>query len=192
MKIIQQKEFSSILFDTLFGLILFFGLDSFLDIRGVSPFIFYLFSTIILIHWWLIFKSADDAFDEEVTDSAVDLAFGIVYIVLIEYIVLNAKLFSMTTATGYLLILLSVDLIWALAWRYIGKWNTTDKKKIQRMEKELDHNIQINLAAIAVFSLLIILEQSLSPALFITGFIILYIVYIIATFKTKIIDLKIF
>jgi hypothetical protein len=192
MKIIQQKEFSSILFDTLFGLILFFGLDSFLDIRGALPFVFYLFSTIILIHWWLIFKSADDAFDEEVTDSAVDLAFGIVYVVLIEYIVLNAKLFSMMAATGYLLILLSVDLIWALAWRYIGKWSTKDKEKIKRMEKELDHNIRINLAIIAAFSLLIILAQFLSPVLFVIIFIVLYIAYIIATFKTKIIDLKIF
>ena len=43
MKIIEQIEFSSVLFDTLFGLILFFSLDSFLEIKGIAPFIFYLF-----------------------------------------------------------------------------------------------------------------------------------------------------
>jgi len=78
MKIIEQIGFSSVLFDTLFGLILFFSLDSFLVIKGAASFIFYLFSTIIIIHWWLVFKSADDAFEEEVTDSAVDLIFGII------------------------------------------------------------------------------------------------------------------
>lgn len=192
MKIIQQIEFSTVLFDTLFGLILFFCLDSFLEIRGVLPFIFYLFSVVILVHWWLVFKSADDAFNEEVTDSAVDLLFGIIYIILIEYIVLNAKLFATTTATWFLVSLLIVDLIWALIWRYVGKWHTENKEKIKCMEKELDHNIQINSIMILVFIFLIIIAQFLSPALYIFGFIILYLIYIIITFQKKIIDLRIF
>lgn len=192
MKIIQQIEFSTVLFDTLFGLILFFCLDSFLEIRGVLPFIFYLFSVVILVHWWLVFKSADDAFNEEVTDSAVDLLFGIIYIILIEYIVLNAKLFATTTATWFLVSLLIVDLIWALIWRYVGKWHTENKEKIKCMEKELNHNIQINSIMILVFIFLIIIAQFLSPALYIFGFIILYLIYIIITFQKKIIDLRIF
>jgi hypothetical protein len=192
MKIIQQKEFSSILFDTLFGLILFFGLDSFMDIHGLLPFIFYIFSTFILIHWWLVFKSADDAFSEEVTDSAVDLVFGIIYIILIEYIILNAKLFSVAGATTYLIALLAVDLVWALAWRYVGNWNTTDRVKIKSMEKELNHNIRVNCVAIVVFGLLLTLAPALSSAIYIATFIIFYILYVVATFKTKIIDLRIF
>ncbi len=192
MKIIQQIEFSTVLFDTLFGLILFFCLDSFLDIKGVLPFVFYLFSIIVLVHWWLIFKSADDAFSDEVTDSAVDLLFGIVYIVLIEYIILNAKLFATMTATWFLISLLILDLAWALVWRYVGKWHTTKKEKIKSMEKELDQNILVDSALIAIFIFLAIMAQFLSPAAYVIGFIIFYLLYIVVTFKTKIIDLRIF
>ncbi|HRY91580.1 MAG TPA: hypothetical protein P5229_04545 [Candidatus Gracilibacteria bacterium] len=75
MKAVQQIEFASVFFDTLFGLVLYFSLDSFLDITDPVHFIFYIFSAIILVHWWLIFKSCDDMFDKEVTDSALDLIF---------------------------------------------------------------------------------------------------------------------
>jgi len=163
-----------------------------MDIHGLLPFIFYIFSTFILIHWWLVFKSADDAFSEEVTDSAVDLVFGIIYIILIEYIILNAKLFSVAGATTYLIALLAVDLVWALAWRYVGNWNTTDRVKIKSMEKELNHNIRVNCVAIVVFGLLLTLAPALSSAIYIATFIIFYILYVVATFKTKIIDLRIF
>jgi hypothetical protein len=192
MKIFEQIGFSSVLFDTLFGLILFFSLDSFLEIKGIFPFVFYLFSTVIIIHWWLVFKSADDAFGEEVTDSAVDLVFGIIYVILIEYIILNAKLFAVTAATSFLIALLAVDLVWALLWRYIGQWDTIDKEKIKRMEKELDHNIRIDSIAIVIFVFLTAIAQFLSPALYIIGFIAFYLFYIIITFQKKIIDLRIF
>jgi hypothetical protein len=192
MKIIQQIGFSTILFDSLFGLILFFCLDSFLEIKGVFPFVFYLFSIIILVHWWLVFKSADDAFEEEVTDSAVDLVFGIIYIILIEYIILNAKTFAITSATWFLIALLAVDFLWALIWRYVGEWHTKNKEKVKSMEKELDHNIVVDLVMIALFALLALSSAYLSPAPYIISFIVLYIVYIIITFKTKIIDLRIF
>ena len=44
MKAVQQIEFSSVFFDTLFGLVLYFSLDSFLDITDPVHFIFYIFS----------------------------------------------------------------------------------------------------------------------------------------------------
>lgn len=192
MKIVQQIDFSSVLFDSLFGLILFFCLDSFLEIKGVLPFIFYIFSIVILVHWWLNFKSSDDAFGEEVTNSAVDLVFGIIYVILIEYIILNAKLFAVTTATWFLISLLAMDLLWALIWRYVGKWNTIDKEKMKRMEKELDHTILVDSSAVAIFIFLVMMAQFLPLPFSVASFIILYIIYIIATFKTKIIDLRIF
>lgn len=192
MKIIQQIGFSTVLFDSLFGLILFFCLDSFLEIKGVLPFIFYIFSVVILVHWWLIFKSADDAFDEEVTDSAVDLIFGIIYVILIEYIILNAKLFAITASAWFLISLLAIDLIWALIWRYVGEWQTKNKGKIKLMEKELDHNIWINSLMLFVFSFLIIISQFLPVAVYVLSFIVSYVIYIVVTFEKKIIDLRIF
>ncbi len=77
----QQFSFSSLLFDTLFGLIVFFGLDSFLEIKEPIAFAFYIFSNIILIHWWLLFKSVDDTFGKEVENSVTDLLFGLVYVI---------------------------------------------------------------------------------------------------------------
>lgn len=192
MKIAQQIAFSSILFDSLFGLILFFGLDSFAEIKGGLPFTFYLFSTIILVHWWLIFKSADDAFSEEVTDSAVDIVFGIIYVILVEYIILSSKVFNVVAATGYLVALLAVDLVWALAWRYVGEWNTKSKPRIKRMEKELGHNIYLNFFTILTFAALAVLSLVISAEIYVLLFIILYSLYIIFTFRTKIIDLRIF
>jgi len=127
-----------------------------------------------------------------VTDSAVDLVFGIIYVILIEYIILNAKLFSVTTATSFLVALLAVDLIWALIWRYAGQWTTVDKEKIRRREKELDNNIHINAAMILVFIFLMLMTQFLSSGLYIAGFIAFYLIYIVVTFQKKIIDLRIF
>jgi len=192
MKIAEQIGFSSILFDSLFGLILFFGLDSFSAVGGGLPFVFYLFSTIILVHWWLTFKSADDAFDKEVTDSAVDLVFGIIYVILVEYIILSSKVFNLMAATGFLLALLIVDLVWALAWRYVGEWNTKDKYRIAQMEKELDHNILLNISTIIIFAVLFIVCPLVSAEIYVPLFMILYSIYIVFTFKTKIIDLRIF
>src|SRR5665647_1639557 len=114
----QQINFSSILFDTIFGLIIFFSLDSILDVKGTTNFIFYIFTLIIVVHWWLIFKSADDAFAEEVTDSAADLVFGIIYVILLEYVVLYSKTANFKISTAFLISLLVIDLIWTLTWRY--------------------------------------------------------------------------
>ncbi len=188
----QQIGFSTLLFDTLFGLVLFFGLDSFLDITSAPHFIFYMFATIILVHWWLTFKSADDAFSGEVQDSTADLLFGIIYLILIEYIILYAKTFQYSMVTWFLLALLSVDLVWALIWRFVGSWDTKKRSAIVIMERELIHNIVINGVAIVLFSILGALHAVLSSASYVLAFVLLYLFYIFLTFKTKILDLKIF
>jgi hypothetical protein len=190
--ITQQMQFSSLLFDTLFGLILFFNLDSLLEITRGSQLIFYLFTMIILVHWWLIFRSADDAFGEEVANSATDLLFGLVYLVLLDLIILLAKTLAYDQVVILLLALLIIDLAWILVWRYVGRWETTGREKIKTMEHELNSNLKINLLMIAVFLLLFLTLSHLSLPLFIFLFILGYLIYIILTFKYKIIDLKIF
>jgi hypothetical protein len=91
----SQLDFSSVLFDSLFGLILFFSFDSFLDVAGVPNFILYVFSIVILVHWWLLFKSVDDILKTEVTNSVVDIIFGIVDIILLVFITIYSKYFNM-------------------------------------------------------------------------------------------------
>jgi len=67
-----------------------------------------------------------------------------------------------------------------------------DKEKIRLMERELNNNILINSAAIVIFIFLMIMAQFLSADAYIFWFIILYLIYIVSTFKSKIIDLRIF
>lgn len=189
----EQIEFSNLLFDALFGLVLFFGIDSFLEINQPLYFIFYLFSIIIVIHWWLEFKAADDAFEKEVTNSALDLIVGIVEIVLIEYIVLMARSYNHIAATIFLISLLVVDIIWTVVWRYIGKWRTTEPGLIKSMEQELDNNLKADLITLVLLILfMLFVAPYISFAGFVVGFILIYLFFIIQTFRLKIIDIKFF
>jgi len=191
-KKVQQVEFSSVLFDTLFGLVLFFSLDSFRDIHSPIHFVFYLFSLIVVIHWWLIFKTSDDAFGTEVTDSGLDLVIGIVELILIEYIVLMARSFDYLMTGWFLVALLMVDLIWTLIWRYLGRWKTTNSQVIKRMEQELVGNQRVVSVGLAMFGLLMAISQFVAPAVYVMGFVILYLVFVVLTFRHKIIDIKVF
>lgn len=189
---ISQLEFSSVFFDTLFGLVLFFGLDSFLDVKSVAAFVFYVAATVIVVHWWLLFKSADDAFSEEVTDSAVDLIFGIVDVILIDYVILLAKIFDYRDATGYLIALLVIDFLWAFVWRYVGTWNTKSEEKIRFMEHELRRTMVIDFAGALLFGILLLGSGFMGAGVFVGLFVILYILYVFLSFKEKVIDLRLF
>ncbi len=194
MKIIRNEQiaFSNILFDTLFGLVLYFSIDSILDIKNYTSLLFYLFGMIILIHWWIMFKASDDAYSEEVTDSGLDLIIGIIQVIFIDFIVLSSRSSDYILATKFLIALLSVDLLWAIVWLYIGEWHTKDIVKINLMEKELKNNIKIDSIAFILFILFLIIFQSVAFLFFIIGFILIYIIYIILSFKYKIIDIDFF
>lgn len=192
VKEINQWDFSSLLFDTLFGLVLFFSLDSFLEITQPVHFIVYLFTTIILIHWWLLFKSADDIFDNEVTNSATDTVFGIGYIIIIEFIILYAKNFDLAKTVLFTIALLGLDLLWALTWRYVGEWRTKNRYHITVMERELSTTIRLNLMFLMLLTLLFIGIPLLSNWLIVAIYITVYLGYVYKTFKRKIIDIRFF
>lgn len=192
LKEISQLEFSSVLFDTLFGLIIFFGLDSFLEVKTLSHLFFYILATVIVVHWWLYFKSADDTFGEEVTDSAVDLVFGIIYIIIIDYIILLAKDFNYQAAIGFLVALYVVDMIWSLAWLYIGQWRTKDPEKIKLMETELKNSAVTDIMGIVFFGFLFIIGSTIPASSFVFLAIFLYLIYIIISFKKQLVSLAIF
>lgn len=188
----QQLEFTTLLFDALFGLILFFGIDAFLEVKDFSHFIFYLSANIILIHWWLIFKSAYDIFGNEVINSATHIVFGIIEIILIDYLILFSTTFQYIAATQYLLALFAVDFIWAVIWRYVGHWQTKDTQRIKAMECELDNNLRANALMIVLFSLLLYFSSFLSSNVYLAAFIAIYLAHIVFTFKKHIIDIRIF
>ena len=187
-----QKSFDTVLFDTLFGLILFFNIDLFIDIKDTNHLIWYLFSFFVAIHWWLAFKSSDDAFGSEVNSSFVDIIFGIIYIIFIDYAILLARNYDYMGSSLFILAVIFMDFLWALVWKCFGKWSTKNKIRITLMEDELTHTLWAD--AIGMFSIVMLLVINavfmFTATQFIQAMILLYAIYVVLTFKLDIIDLK--
>lgn len=192
LKIFNQLDFSTLLFDTLFGLVLFYSFDSLLDIKSPLNFIFYLFSTIIVVHWWLMFKSADDIYAEEVADSAADLVIGILEVIFLDYVVIISRGATFTNAIYYLFALFILDLGWAFIWRFVGVWRTTNTERIGFMQGRLNKNIYIDIFMILGLSCLIATQNLFSPLLFSIVYMALYCLYMAFTFIYKVVDIDIF
>lgn len=189
-KVVHQVEFSAVLFDTLFGLNLFYGFDSFFEIKEILPFVMYLFSMFILLHWWLLFKATDDLLAEEVSNSALDTIFGLIDIILIYYIILLASKFMYKEMVLFIVLLLLADLLWALIWRFAGKWQTKSFKDIKAKEHELNTTITIDSVIVALFLALFFSFSYLSILQFCLLMVAVYIAYIILTFRFEIADIK--
>jgi hypothetical protein len=193
-KITNQINFSSLLFDTLFGVILFFSLDNLLNIKSPAHFILYLASSLILIHWWLIFKSEDDIFKTEISNSAINLIFRVIYLIFIEYNILMSQTFEYQQALYYLIGIFVVDLVWGYLWKYIGKWETKDYRRIKAMNRELDGSIILNAFFITLFGLLGIINIAfhINELVFVLAYVGIYMIFVTATFKYKLIDIKVY
>jgi len=187
----HQIEFPTILYETIFGLIIYFNLDSFTKIKNPLHFIFFFTSFILVIHWWLMFEAAADQFGEETRGSALNLSLNIIYLTLINYIVQFAAIFEYYKANVFLFILLIGDILWALIWKYIKPWKRIkDLTRIKEMSLELTKIIKSDLMLITPVTFLIIIGKSTSPIYFVSVFTIAYFLYIFITFKWKIIDLR--
>jgi hypothetical protein len=189
-----QKSFDTVLFDTLFGLILFFNIDLFIDIKDTYHLIWYLFSFFVVIHWWLEFKSADDAFGSEVDNSFVDIIFGIIYIIFIDYAILLARNYDYIGSSFFILAVIFMDFLWALVWKCFGKWSTKNKVRIKSMEDELTHTLWAD--SIGIFSIVLLFCLNvilvLSSVQFMIAMMVFYIIFVVLTFRLHIIDLKLY
>jgi hypothetical protein len=187
---INQFEFASILYDTLFGLILFFSLEAFLDINNPVHFVFYIFTNVIIIHWWLLFKAASDTF-AETRRSALFIFFNIIYIIFLELMAMYAKLFDYVNCAFFLVLIIFVDLLWVFLVKYVHKWKTADYAGLQKIKKETNNIFKADLLMIVPLFVILALSPLLSPTVFVAFFIIIYLFYILLSFILKIIDLKI-
>lgn len=186
----RQSEFSPILFDMLFGLLLFLGIDSFFDIRGTAHFAFYLASTLVVLHWWLKYKAADDAYGLEVNNSALDLLFGISEIALLQMALLAAAQAEYAAAITYFAMPLLLESVWALLWRFFGKWKGSSAKRVRYVKQELDDTIFLNLGAAFVLGAVVVLSPLMTAPDVILSFILAYAVYVAMTYRYEIIDVK--
>ncbi|MCX6743625.1 MAG: hypothetical protein NT116_05320 [Candidatus Parcubacteria bacterium] len=187
----EQFQFANLLFDSLFGLVIYFSLDSFLEIKEPLHLIFYLFTLIVVIHWWLMFKSASEMFGKITQRSALNIVLNIIYIILLQYYILMAAEFSYNEAIIFVFILILIDILWCLMWAKILPQRAKGHSNLPIMLVEIFNIIKTNLVLVFALLFLIIANKFLVAPLYIFIFIAVYIVYIIMTFKYEIIDLDI-
>jgi len=186
---VNQREFAGLLYDSLYGLVLFFSLDSFLEIRDPAHFVFYLFSTVVVIHWWLMFKAADDAFERGVRDSAVHIVMNVTYILLLEFMILYSKDFSYAKASIFLLAVTLLDVLWSLMVLKVGHWGTKDRGRIAEMRQELRSILVSDAVLAAGLVCLLILSPFVSATAYVGAYVALYVLFMYLTFRFKIIDI---
>jgi len=137
-----------------------------------------------------MFEAAADQFGEETRSSALNLSLNIVYLTLINYIVQFAAVFDYYKANIFLFLLLIGDILWALIWKYVKPWKTTDPLRIKEMKLELIKIIKSDLTLVIPVIALLVVKNIISPISFVLIFAISYFLYIFITFKWKIIDLR--
>jgi len=137
-----------------------------------------------------MFEAAADQFGEETRSSALNLSLNIVYLTLINYIVQFAAVFDYYKANIFLLLLLIGDILWALIWKHVKPWKTTDSLRIKEMKLELIKIIKSDLILVIPVIALLVVGNIISPISFVLIFAISYFLYIFITFKWKIIDLR--
>jgi hypothetical protein len=187
---VQQMEFPGVLFDVLFGFIMFLSIDSFLGIDSPLHFVFYLFSLIILIHWWLIFKSAGDISSEAFRVPGLPIIIRITELIIIEHAVLAAGSFDFILMVWFIVSLIFINLLWAVARRYAGECIGTNERKIKGSKKDLDGILVVNSVVLMLFSFLALFSQFAQVSTSAVIFIVFYCFFIALTFRYKIIDLK--
>jgi len=137
-----------------------------------------------------MFEAAADQFGEETRSSAFNLSLNIVYLTLINYIVQFAAIFDYYKANIFLFLLLIGDILWALIWKHVKPWKTTDSLRIKEMKLELIKIIKSDLILVIPVIALLVVGNIISPISFVLIFAISYFLYIFITFKWKIIDLR--
>lgn len=188
----HQSEFSPILFDVLFGLLIFLGIGSFGAISGATQWTFFLASIAIVIHWWMKYKAAEDAFGVEVSNSSLDLLFGVTEIALLQMAMLAAAKADYVSAVMYFALPLVVESVWALLWRFFGKWRHSSRQRVRYMEQELEWTVFLNLGAAALLGTLIAFSPLLADADLTLCFVWAYVIYVVMTYRCEIIDVKLF
>lgn len=188
----RHTEFSPALFDTLFGLLMFLNITSFFSVRGTTQVLFFATCIGVVLHWWLKYKSADDTYGLEVNNSTLDLLFGLFEIIILQAALIAAARGDLVHAVFYLTLPLLTESVWALLWRFFGRWQRNSRKRVRYMEQELEYTTFLNLGVAAALGTLIAIASSVTAAQFAGGFIAIYALYVVLTWRWELIDVKAF
>ncbi len=188
----HQTEFSPILFDVLFGLLLFQSIGWFFSLKDAAHFCFFALSLLIIVHWWLKYKSEEEVYGLDVNNSSLDLLFGVVEVVLLEAALLSATQADYVTAAFCFVLPLLTETVWALLWRVFGSWRRSSKVKVRFMERLLERTMFLDLVTAGLVGGLLASSVSLTAAQFVAVFAGIYGLYVIMSFAFEIVDLKVF
>jgi len=188
----HQTEFSPLLFDVLFGLLLFQSIGWFFALKDAVHFCFFALSLLIIIHWWLKYKSEEEVYGLDVNNSSLDLLFGVAEFVMLEAAILAATQADYVSATFFFTLPLLTEAVWALLWRIFGKWSRSSKQKVAFMERLLERTLILDLSFAALIGGLLTSSVSLTAGQFVGAFAGIYALYIILTFVLEMVGLKIF
>ena len=186
----RHTEFSPILFDVLFGLLVFLGIDALFGLRGPQAFLFVTTSIAIIVHWWLKYKSADETYGLDAANSTLDLVFGLIEVILLQCAIMAASRGQVVQAAFYFSLPLLTEAVWALLWRFCGTWRRATRDRLQFMEQQLETTVFLNLGAAASIGALISNASQLSTAEFIGVFAALYALYALLSSYWELVDVK--
>jgi hypothetical protein len=186
----RHTEFSPLLFDVLFGLLVFLGVDALFGLKGPQAFLFVVTSIAIIVHWWLKYKSADETYGLEVGNSTLDLIFGLIEVILLQCAIMAASRGQVVQAVFYFALPLLTEAVWALLWRFCGTWRRATRDRIQFMEQQLETTLFLNLGMAASIGALLSNANLLSTAEFIGAFASLYAIYALLSSYWELVDVK--
>ncbi|WKZ28715.1 MAG: hypothetical protein QY323_04235 [Patescibacteria group bacterium] len=186
----RHTEFSPLLFDVLFGLLVFLGIDALFDLKGPQAFLFVVTSIAIIVHWWLKYKTADETYGLDVGNSTLDLLFGLIEIVLLQLAIIAASRGAVIHAVFYFSLPLLTESVWALLWRFCGSWRRSTKDRVKFMEQQLETTLFLNLGTAAAIGALLSNAALLSTAEFIGVFAVLYALYALLSSYWELVDVK--
>lgn len=112
-KVISRHEaFAPLLYDTLFSLVLIFGLEGFLHVRSNAHLAMYAAMYAMVIQWWLMFKTAEHRIGGDARDASHHIVMNMAYILVLQIALLFARAFDHVGMTFAVMSLLVIDLLW--------------------------------------------------------------------------------
>jgi hypothetical protein len=188
----HQTEFSPLLFDVLFGLLLFQSISWFFSLKDAVHFSFFALSLLIVIHWWLKYKSEEEVYGLDANNSTLDLLFGVAEVIMLEAAMLAATQADYLTAVFFFTLPLVTEAVWALLWRLFGTWRRSSKQKVAFMERLLERTMLLDLSFAAIIGGVLTAGISVTAGQFVAIFAAIYFLYIALTFFFEMVGLKIF
>lgn len=186
----QPAEFSPVLFDTLFGLLVFLAILPLTQVKDGTQLAFSLVSIAVVAHAWLKRKAAEAAYGSDVGDSTLRLLFGIAEVALLQLAMLAVAQAEYVPALAYVALALLVESMQALVWRLFGSWRRSSQQRVRFIEQQLGDTVFLGLGAAAFLGGLAALAPFLAAPDLALGFGWIFAMYAALTASRELVHLK--